>query len=185
VEWQKSADILDFYNLSTPYLVFLVGTPEPRKNLVRTVTAVRKAAPELKLALIGPQAPLRELLDENLHNLVFTDIVQEDHLPILLRGATISLYPSLYEGFGLPVLESMACGVPVITSNRGALPEVTGGAAVLVDPEDVDNMADAISALLDDEGQRSRLKDMGKKRSAEFSWRKTATETLALYRELF
>jgi glycosyltransferase involved in cell wall biosynthesis len=79
----------------------------------------------------------------------------------------------------------MACGVPVITSNRGALPEVAGGAAVLVDPEDVDNMADAISALLDDEGHRSRLKDMGRQRSAEFSWRKTATETLALYRELF
>lgn len=184
LEERKAADIRQRYGLISPYLIFLVGTPEPRKNLANTVTAVRRAAPKLNLALVGPQKPLRKLIGDNVQHVTFTDVVSDEHLPALLSGAQISLYPSLYEGFGLPVLESMASGVPVIASNRGALPEVAGEAAILIDPEDVDSMAEAISALLADETLQRRLAVMGKKRAAEFSWRKTALETLALYREL-
>lgn len=181
---QKVHTILKRYGLERPYLIFLVGTPEPRKNLLRTVKAARKAAPDIDLVLVGPQEPIRKLLggeNQNIKNLGF---VSEDHLPALLSQASISLYPSLYEGFGLPVLESMACGVPVITSNRGSLPEVSGGATFLVNPEDVDNMAEAISGLLKDETIQNRMKIMGKKRASEFTWDKAAAETLSLYREL-
>jgi glycosyltransferase involved in cell wall biosynthesis len=172
------------YNLESPYLIFLVGTPEPRKNLLRTVAAVKKANPDIQLVLIGPEGPLQKLLGKKEKRLHFLGIVPDSHLPALLSGAVISLYPSLYEGFGLPVLESMACGVPVITSNRGSLPEVAGGAAILVDPENENEIAEAVSGLLNNESLQNRLKDQGRKRAEEFTWQKTAAQTLSLYREL-
>lgn len=184
VERQKATPIRKLYGLSRPYLIFLVGTPEPRKNIARTVEAFRKVGSDYKLVLIGPQKPLEKLLGGDTHGIIFTGVVPEDHLPAVLSGAVISLYPSLYEGFGLPVLESMACGVPVITSNRGSLPEIAGGAAILVDPEDVDSISDVISGLMRDESLQNRLKIMGKKRASEFTWQKTAAETLSLYKEL-
>lgn len=184
VEGKEASAIRALYDLSIPYIVFLVGTPEPRKNLMKTVTAVRQAAPHLKLVLIGPQQPLKSLLNDDFHNIKFTGIVQEEHLPALLSGAQISLYPSLYEGFGLPVLESMACGVPVITSSRGALPEVAGDAALLVDPEDVGGIASAITELINDDKLQNRLKIFGRQRAAKFTWEKAAEKTLSLYQEL-
>jgi glycosyltransferase involved in cell wall biosynthesis len=183
-EEKDQAAIRVLYDLSSPYIVFLVGTPEPRKNLIKTVTAAHQAAPHLKLALIGPQKSLKSLLKDDFHNINFTGVVPEEHLPALLSGAQISIYPSLYEGFGLPVLESMACGVPVITSRMGALPEVAGDAALLVDPENVSSIAGAISELINDDVLQSRLKIVGRKRAAEFTWQKTAEATLSLYREL-
>jgi alpha-1,3-rhamnosyl/mannosyltransferase len=124
------------------------------------------------------------MLGADSRNLVFPGGVPDEQLPALLSGATISLYPSLYEGFGLPVLESMACGVPVIASNRGSLPEVAGGAALLVNPEDENEIAEAISELLRSESLQNRLKALGRKRAEEFTWAKTAAQTLSLYREL-
>ncbi|MBI4621316.1 MAG: glycosyltransferase family 4 protein [Desulfobacterales bacterium] len=183
-EDEKSAALRRQYDLNSSYFIFLVGTPEPRKNLKRTVDAVMKASPDMPLVMVGPPEPLRKLLGQATGKLLFPGIVPDDHLPALLSGALISLYPSLYEGFGLPVLESMACGVPVITSNRGSLPEIAGGAAILVDPEDVDSISGAISGLMKDESLQNHLKVMGKKRASEFTWQKTAKETLSLYREL-
>ena len=176
--------ILERYGLSTPYMIFLVGTPEPRKNLMRAVKAARLAAPGLPLVLIGPSERIKTLVGRHDTPIIITGIVPEAHLPALLSGASLSLYPSLYEGFGLPVLESMACGAPVIASNRGALPEIAGGAAMLVDPENTNELADAISILLTDEQLQSRLKSAGTQRAAEFTWKRTAAETLSLYREL-
>ena len=184
VDNKEAVAIRERYGLTRPYLIFLVGTPEPRKNLLNTVKASRKAAPHLPLVLIGPKGFLRMLLGGDDSNLKFTGVVPDGDLPALLSGAEISLYPSLYEGFGLPVLESMACGLPVITSNKGSLPEVAGGAALLVDPENTDSIAGAISELLNDEALQDRLRAAGKKRAAEFTWQKAAEATLSLYREL-
>jgi glycosyltransferase involved in cell wall biosynthesis len=172
------------YGLNRPYLAYLVGTPEPRKNLKNTIAAAKKAAPNHTLALIGPQKSLTALSSENFHNTMYLDIVPEEHLPAILSGAVISLYPSLYEGFGLPVIESMACGAPVITSNNGALKEVAGEAARLVDPRDIDSIADGISDILNNEVLRHELHFAGIKRAAEFTWQKAAEKTLSLYKEL-
>ena len=98
--------------------------------------------------------------------------------------ATLCAYLSIYEGFGLPVVESMACGTPVITSNHGALSEVAGEAAFLVDPEDIDSIAGGISELLSNEELNRNLHTAGIERAAKFSWQKTAEETLSLYKEL-
>jgi glycosyltransferase involved in cell wall biosynthesis len=184
VEGKKAELIRQRYGLNRPYLVYLVGTPEPRKNLKNTVAAAQKAAPQLFLALIGPQKPLELLLNENSHNIIFLDVVPDEHLPAILSGAKVSLYPSLYEGFGLPVVESMACGTPVITSNHGALAEVAGDAAFFVDPEDIDSIADGISELLSNEELNRILHTAGIEQAAKFSWQKTAEETLSLYKEL-
>lgn len=180
----EATAVRKLYGLTRPYLVFLVGSPEPRKNLRRTVEAARLGAPELPLALIGPREPLRRELGSYSESVVFTGIVHEHHLPTILAGAQISLYPSLYEGFGLPVLESMAAGAPVVASDRGSIPEVAGTAAILVDPEDVEALAHAISNLVQNEALRERLRQEGRRRAARFTWRKAAQETLALYREL-
>ncbi len=172
------------YGLTSPYLVFLVGTPEPRKNLARAAAAAHAAAPDFPLVLIGPKGPLQKGVGRHASRVIFTGVVPEDHLPALLGGALLALYPSLYEGFGLPVLECMAAGAPVLASNRGAIPEVAKDAAILVDPEDMDAMVEGIGRLLEDRGLREDLKRRGRHRASLFTWEKAAMETLSLYREL-
>ena len=99
----------------------------------------------------------------------------------LYSGALALLFPSYHEGFGLPPLEAMACGTPVVASNRSAIPEVTGDAAALVDPDDIPAMARALEKIRDDQEERRKLIEAGVKRVAEFSWKKTARMTLELY----
>ncbi|MCK7508392.1 MAG: glycosyltransferase [Desulfobacterales bacterium] len=110
--------------------------------------------------------------------------VSEEDLPFVLQGAVLALYPSLAEGFGLPAVEALAAGAALVTSDRTALPEVVGKAAVLVDPESVEAMADAIRILINDEHRRRQLIDLGKIRARELSWERAACSVLALYREL-
>jgi glycosyltransferase involved in cell wall biosynthesis len=172
------------YRITAPYAIFLVGTPEPRKNIARTVAAVRRAAPSIDLVLVGEPHLLQPLIGVPTEHVTFTGTVPEEHLPALLSGAIVSVYPSLDEGFGLPLLESMACGVPVLASNRGALPEIAGGAAMIVNPEDIEDMAHGLSVLLNDEALRQRLALAGRRRAADFTWKKAAAQTVALYREL-
>jgi glycosyltransferase involved in cell wall biosynthesis len=107
--------------------------------------------------------------------------VGEGLLGKLYRSALVTVYPSLYEGFGLPILEAMASGVPVITSNRSSMVEVAGEAAMLVDPEDTDEIAAAMRELLEDEGRRGELVRRGGERSREFTWERTARETVGVY----
>lgn len=176
--------VLARLGLVPPYLVCLVGTPEPRKNLVRAVAAARLAAPRTPLVLIGPVEPIRTLLGADVSNVRMVGTLSDRDLPHVLHGAACALYPSLYEGFGLPALEAMAAGVPLVTSDRSALPEVVGDAAVLVDPESVEAIADGLRALLADEARRARLVEAGLARARELSWPTAARRVLALYREL-
>jgi glycosyltransferase involved in cell wall biosynthesis len=175
--------------LVRPYALY-VGTIQPRKNLVRLAQAYAKLVSahgiEWDLVLAGglgwrSDEVLRDIdavgLPDRIHRLGYLD---EDELQALLQGARLSCYVSLYEGFGLPVLEAQAAGVPVMTANNSALPEVAGDAAILVDPTDVDAIADAMLRLSSDEALRQRLIAAGHANVARFSWSKAARETLAV-----
>jgi len=112
---------------------------------------------------------------------IFTGYVPGRELPYLYNAARIFVYPSIYEGFGLPVLEAMACGTPVVTSNVSSMPEVAAGAAILTNPSDHKQMASSMEAILADECLRQSLRERGLRRAAEFSWERTARETLQVY----
>jgi glycosyltransferase involved in cell wall biosynthesis len=115
---------------------------------------------------------------------VFTGWVPEEDKPALYSGARALIFPSLYEGFGLPPLEALACGTPVITSNRGSLPEIVGDGGLLLEPDDVEGLAGAMEKLLNDDTLWKDLREKGLAHATKFSWEKTARETLAVYREV-
>jgi glycosyltransferase involved in cell wall biosynthesis len=170
-----------------------VGTIEPRKNLTRLVDAyhaVRRTTPPPvpKLVLAGVTGWQFQEVFERIESLeiqreiVFLGRVPGDVLPALYNGALLFVYPSLYEGFGLPPLEAMACGVPVVASNTSSLPEVVGDVGVLVDPTDTQELAAALASLLGDAERRSELSSRGLTRASLFSWERAARETLRVYR---
>ena len=183
------------YGLADPYLLY-VGTLQPRKNLVRLVQAFsrlpallagQEQPPHLPgLVLAGMKGWLHDEIVSQVRALglegqvLLPGYVPEDDLPALLSGALAFVFPSLYEGFGLPVLEAMACGTPVICSNTSSLPEVAGDAALLVDPHDVESLARAMLRLLMNGHLRSELAARGLEQARRFSWRRCARETLAV-----
>jgi glycosyltransferase involved in cell wall biosynthesis len=172
-----------------PY-VLAVGTLEPRKNLERLMQAWWALDDEARaghvLALVGPvgwdAAPILQAASDQGARLLGR--VSEDELRALYAGASAFAYPSLYEGFGLPILEAMAAGAPVVTSNLSSLPEVAGDAALLVDPTDPTAIGAALTRLLHDPALAEDLRTRGRARAATFSWERTAAETLALLRGL-
>jgi glycosyltransferase involved in cell wall biosynthesis len=170
------------------YLLY-VGTLQPRKNLPRLVDAYARLVSALgdrapRLVLAGKIGWMSQDLSAMVDRLglagrvVLPGYVAPQDLPAVLSGATAFVYPSLYEGFGLPVLEAGACGVPVITSNTSSLPEVAGDAAILVDPLDVEALAAAMAQLLTDDGLCAELSRKGRENARRFSWERCAAETL-------
>jgi glycosyltransferase involved in cell wall biosynthesis len=166
-----------------PYF-FYVGRPDPYKNLHRVIWALTALPPDYQLLIAGSgdrrytpllQAQIQELgLGDRVQ---FLDYVTYDQLPVLYGQAIALVFPSLWEGFGFPVLEAMACGTPVITSNLSSLPEVAGDAAILVNPYDENSIAEAMQQIaMDDEG-RSQLRTAGLARASQFSWAKTGQAT--------
>jgi len=175
--------------------VLAVGTLEPRKNLRRLLAAYAELADEVRrrtpLVIVGGESWRQEDLAETiasrpeLATVKIARRVDDGELLALYNTATVFAYPSLAEGFGLPVAEAMACGAPALTSNRSSLPEVAGDAARLVDPEDVDDIHRGLAELLADPELRQTMRARGLEQAATFSWRRTAAETFALYRELY
>jgi glycosyltransferase involved in cell wall biosynthesis len=176
------------YGLDGPFFLY-VGTLEPRKNLGRLLRAFERldAGEQVRLALAGPRGWLDEPIvveAERLGERVrLLGPVSAGDLAALYAAATAFVFPSLYEGFGLPPLEAMAAGTPVIAARASCLPEVLGDAARFVPPEDEGALADALVAVLGDPDLRDDLRRRGLARAAEFSWERTAAETLAVYRE--
>ncbi len=155
--------------------VLAVGTIEPRKNLPRLAEAARRAGRELRAVGAAGWGGVR------LDGVRYLGEVGDEELARLYRGALCVAYPSLYEGFGIPVLEAMACGAPVVTSRGGATEEVAGGAAVLVDPLDPDAIAAGIEEAV---ARREELRALGLERARAFSWDESARRTVEIYREV-
>jgi glycosyltransferase involved in cell wall biosynthesis len=180
------------HGLHRPYALF-VGTIQPRKNVARLVQAYawlyRNTAVGWDLVFAGAPGWLSDALYEEAaalglsEQIHFLGFVPDIELPALLKGAHFFAFPSLFEGFGLPVLEAQSYGVPVLTSNNSSLPEVAGDAALLVDPTDVDAIANAMLRLSQDEVLRQQLIEAGYANVRRFSWEKAARETLAVLEE--
>jgi glycosyltransferase involved in cell wall biosynthesis len=181
------------YKINGDYIL-AVGSIQPRKNLSRLIHAYsllrqRRARAKLpQLVLVGKLAwlygeTLRAIREQGIEALtILTGYVPEADLPALYTGALSFVYPSYFEGFGLPPLEAMQCGAPVIAGNRTSLPEVVGDAGLLIDPFDVEALAQAIARVIDDSDLRERLRARGLERASHFSWRTTARLTLEAYK---
>lgn len=183
------ATILERLGIQRPY-VLSAATLEPRKNQVRLIRAYRQVAPEVPhtLVLAGPDGWGAADVEMEIERggpgtVVRTGRLGGEELDAVLRGADAVAYPSLYEGFGLPVVEAMARGVPVIGSTTPAIAETAGDAAVLVDALDVGGLADALAQILKDRTLREELARRGRARASTFSWAATARATLEAYRE--
>lgn len=182
------------YALPRNYILFM-GSLEPRKN-VKTLLSAYASLPgkvknEFSLVIAGAKGWLNSDIPGMVNELgiekrtVFTGYIEKEDMSAVYSAGSVFVYPSLYEGFGLPVLEAFACGTPVITSNTSSMPEVAGDAAILVDPSDPAEFASALEGLLMDEGRRREMKGRGFKRAALFSWEKCAKETIAVYEKVY
>ncbi len=168
--------------------VLCVGTLEPRKNLLRLIEAFERVGGDRTLVLAGAPGwdygDVQRAAEQSGGRVILTGYVGPLELEALFAGATLFAYPSLYEGFGLPVLEAMARGVPVLTSNISSLAEVGAEACLMVDAGDTESIAAGLGELLDDAGLRERLRAAGEAKAGSYTWEKTARKTLAAYREV-
>jgi glycosyltransferase involved in cell wall biosynthesis len=181
------------YDLGQPYILF-VSTIEPRKNIVGLIDAFdelkRKQNIPHNLVLVGQKGWRYEAIFERIErspyrdNIYHLNYLSNDAVAMLYRQAELFIYPSHYEGFGLPVLEAMTLGTPVVCSDNSSLPEVAGDAALYVNCEDISGMAEAMARIIGDSKLRQSLIDRGRQQAAQFSWMRTAKETLQAYRTL-
>lgn len=179
------------YGIDGNYILF-VGRVEPRKNikgLIEAYTHVKNRYHiKQQLVIVGMNDALFRDFDIPLNGIesevIFTGSVAQEDLPYLYNGADLFAYPSFAEGFGLPLLEAMACGVPTVTSKTSSLPEVVGDAGVFIDPWDIEDIAYGIHKVLSEPALQRRMKEKGLERSRLFSWRATAERVLQVYREI-
>ena len=174
--------------------ILAVGSLQPRKNLVRLIRAYAELRKQYdtfthQLVIVGRKLWLADQIFEEVarqrweQDVILTDYVDDQDLPALYRAAALFVYPSLFEGFGLPPIEAMACGTPVITSNTSSLPEVTGDAAILIDPYNDQELSQSIIRIINDRSLRAQLREKGISQARKFTWRTAAEQTLQLYRE--
>lgn len=176
------------FSLPFPYLL-CVSNRKHHKNEFRTVKAFAQAHMDAEMRLVFTGNPTQELLNciERCHlaqRVCFVGSVPDAELPSLYRSAAALVFASLYEGFGLPVLEAMACGTPVVTSNTSSLPEIAGDAALLVDPNSVDEIALGMDRILNDTSLRNKLRSKGLERAAHFTWEMTTANVHRVLREV-
>ncbi len=176
-----------------PRFILFVGLLEPRKNLpilLRAFASIADQVPETSLVVVGRKGWMVERALRLVNSLGlagrvhFTGYAPREDLPLIFNLAEVFVYPSLYEGFGLPVLEALACGTPVITTAVSSMPEIVGDAGVLVPPGDDRRLAQALLALLNDPERRRSLSEAGPAQAAAFTWERTAAETVAVYQRV-
>ncbi len=175
-------------NINKPYFLYL-GRPDPHKNLERIIKAFSQLSKpqDFELWFVGSRddryTPNLQKLAQELNidqQIKFIDYVSYKQLPIIINQALALVFPSLWEGFGLPVLEAMACGTPVITSNLSSLPEVAGNATILIDPYNIKAISSAMESLIKDETLRDQLIKLGLERARNFTWEKTGQQTMEI-----
>lgn len=187
------ARVRERYQLDHRFLLY-VGNIKPHKNLVRLIEAFSELRTgdleDLKLLIIGDEISKLPALRHAVHrhklhkHVRFLGYVPDDQLAVLYRLAAVFVFPSLYEGFGLPPLEAMASGTPVVASNVSSLPEVVGDAAVLVDPHDIDSIVDGLRCVLTNPARADDMRRKGLERSREFSWERSVARTLEVYKRI-
>lgn len=180
------------YRLDSPFVLYLGGLAVHKNvpTLIRSFSSVKERNPDHKLVITGTKRwgyaeVFKEIERSGLQNdVIFLGYVPDSDLPALYSAADVFVNPSIYEGFGLPTLEAMACGTPVVSSNTSSFPEVVGDAGIMVDPARPDLIAEKINQVLSDDGQKKRLVSMGTERAKRFTWKRCAQETYEVYREV-
>ncbi|NLL68051.1 MAG: glycosyltransferase family 4 protein [Clostridiaceae bacterium] len=190
---EEICNVTEKYKLPREYMLYL-GTLEPRKNLERLIQAYSLLKKEIpcvpKLVMAGGKGWMYEGIFETVKalqiekDIIFTGYIKPEDSPILMRGAKMFLFPSLYEGFGMPPLEAMACGTPVLVSNAASLPEVVGDAGLQVDPFSIDDIKNGIKLLIEDENKRSELSLKGIERAKLFTWDKSVEIVQKVFEEI-
>jgi len=190
----ETSNVLSRYKLNYQKYVLVVGTLEPRKNLGQVIKAFQRLPDNLKadypLVIIGMKGWGTDEIEQEMAPLVksgqlkLLGYIPDDDLPSLYAAAKVFVYPSLYEGFGLPPLEAMASGVPVITSNQASLPEVVGDAGIQVSPDDVDELKRQLILVLESKLKCDAMIELGLKQAKKFTWEKCALETLEIYKNV-
>lgn len=186
-------NVKEKYHIYDKYILYL-GTIEPRKNLEKLILAYAALDKECEdvpqLVLAGKKGWLYDSILSTVETLnlkskvKFVGYVASEDTPVLLNGATMFTFPSIYEGFGLPILEAMACGIPVLTADAASMPEVAGDAAVLVNPYDIDNIKNGMKEILNNQDLREDLIKKSKIRVGQYTWERTANRLLGVFDEI-
>jgi glycosyltransferase involved in cell wall biosynthesis len=186
-------EVLEKYGLRSEFILY-IGTIEPRKNLTRLVIAFEPIAnkyPQMNLVIAGMKGWMYDELFKTVtclkltSRVIFPGFIAEEDKAVLLSAAWVFAYPSLYEGFGIPVLEAMACGTPTLTSNVSSIPEVVGSAALMVDPKSTEQISAGLDQLISSAAVRQELRDASIQQASQFTWQRAAELTSQVYRHTF